>query len=66
MTSLTQRRLTVSYSPPSGDLHDAVVRRVTEVEEALKEAAVVSMGTDISEQDLTSIQALAEEVKSLM
>jgi nucleolar protein 58 len=38
----------------------------TEVEEQLKESAQVSMGTDISKQDLDSIKALAEQVVGLM
>jgi nucleolar protein 58 len=37
-----------------------------EVEEALKEASIVSMGTDISDADLASVQRLATEVVALM
>jgi nucleolar protein 58 len=37
-----------------------------EVEEALKEASIVSMGTDISDADLGSVQRLASEVVALM
>jgi len=45
------------------DLSDIVT---TEVEEQLKEAAIVSMGTDISKEDLTCVSRLAEEVVALM
>ena len=38
----------------------------SEVEEQLKEAAIVSMGTDISKEDLTCVSRLAEEVVALM
>ena len=33
-----------------------------EVEESLKESAVISMGTEISEMDLANIVALCEQV----
>ncbi len=33
-----------------------------EIEEKVKEAAEVSMGTEISEEDLTNITALCEQV----
>ncbi len=33
-----------------------------DVEQALKEAAMVSMGTEISEEDLSSIKDLADQV----
>jgi nucleolar protein 58 len=45
------------------DLSDVMA---PEVEEAAKESAVVSMGTDISTEDLDSIKALAEQVVGLM
>ena len=37
-----------------------------EIEEALKESAILSMGTDISSEDLSNISDLAGEVVSLM
>jgi nucleolar protein 58 len=37
-----------------------------EIEEALKESAILSMGTDISPEDLSNISELAGEVVSLM
>jgi len=37
----------------------------TEVEESMKEAAAISMGTDITEDDLKNIQDLSEQVLSL-
>jgi len=38
----------------------------TELEEPLKEVGMVSMGTDISDEDLSNIQELAQEVIHLM
>lgn len=37
-----------------------------EVEESLKESAVISMGTEISEMDLDNIVALCDQVRHLL
>lgn len=48
---------------PTTDFSDVLP---SDVESSLKEAAIISMGTDISEQDLINIKALAEQVINMM
>eukprot|EP00455_Lapot_gusevi_P026184 TRINITY_DN2764_c0_g2_i9.p2 TRINITY_DN2764_c0_g2~~TRINITY_DN2764_c0_g2_i9.p2 ORF type:complete len:476 (-),score=194.61 TRINITY_DN2764_c0_g2_i9:196-1623(-) len=56
------RKMGMRTNAATTDLSDILPE---EVEQELKEAAEVSMGTEISEEDLMNIQALAEQVISI-